>query len=33
MTGVAVNWTAPRDTSNGPIDGYFVDFKEEGKGK
>ncbi|KAL9846401.1 receptor-type tyrosine-protein phosphatase C isoform 1-T1 [Geothlypis trichas] len=31
MTGVAVSWTAPGDTSNGPIDGYFVDFREEGK--
>lgn len=31
MTGVAVNWTAPGNTSNGPIDGYFVDFWVEGK--
>ncbi|XP_014122580.2 receptor-type tyrosine-protein phosphatase C isoform X2 [Zonotrichia albicollis] len=31
MTGVTVHWTAPGNTSNGPIDGYLVDFWEEGK--
>uniref|UniRef100_A0A674HHS7 Receptor-type tyrosine-protein phosphatase C n=1 Tax=Taeniopygia guttata TaxID=59729 RepID=A0A674HHS7_TAEGU len=25
-TGVTVSWTEPRDTSNGPIHGYFVKF-------
>ncbi|KAM7014304.1 receptor-type tyrosine-protein phosphatase C [Passerculus sandwichensis] len=30
MSGVAVNWTAPENTSNGPIDGYFVHFWGEG---
>lgn len=31
MRSVAVNWTAPGNTSNGPIDGYFVEFWVEGK--
>ncbi|XP_071292140.1 receptor-type tyrosine-protein phosphatase C isoform X3 [Agelaius tricolor] len=31
MTGVTVNWTAPRDTSNGPIDGYMLNFSAEGE--
>nr|XP_026649287.1 receptor-type tyrosine-protein phosphatase C isoform X3 [Zonotrichia albicollis] len=30
-TGVTVHWTAPGNTSNGPIDGYLVHFWEEGK--
>ncbi|KAM3668726.1 receptor-type tyrosine-protein phosphatase C isoform 1-T1 [Ammospiza maritima maritima] len=30
MTGVAVNWTAPANTSNGPIHGYFVRIGREG---
>ncbi|XP_053806942.1 receptor-type tyrosine-protein phosphatase C isoform X2 [Vidua chalybeata] len=30
-TSVTVNWTEPRNTSNGPIHGYFVKFFVEGK--